>query len=250
MLASGEHDEAFYRKLWNDLEGKGEWEGEIINRHKNGHTVPERMTISVVRDGDGAIQHYIGVFTDISLQKQLVRELQHSAHHDLLTGLPNRALLYDRLGLALAQARRARSSVAVILLALDGFKPVKDTYGQVVGDELLRRLAQRMRGVVRDGDTLARLGGDEFVVVANAVADEEDATACAERVLAAIGEPVTLKTAGTTVRLSASVGVVVCPPTASEEDALPEAVLGRADVLMYEAKRAGKARVVVQRFVP
>ena len=250
MLASGEHDEAFYRELWNDLEVKGEWEGEIVNRHKNGHTVPERMTISVVRDADGAIQHYIGVFTDISLQKQLVRELQHSAHHDLLTGLPNRALLYDRLGLALAQARRARSSVAVIFLDLDGFKPVNDTYGHVAGDELLRRLAQRMRGVVRDGDTLARLGGDEFVVVANAVADEADATACAERVLAAIGEPVTLETAAATVCLSASVGVVVCPPTASEEGALPEAVLGRADALMYEAKRAGKARVVVQRFVP
>lgn len=247
LLSSGEHDADFYRTLWAELRVNGEWEGEIVNRHKDGHTFPERLSISLVRNQEGAISHHIAVFTDISLQKQLIVELQHSAHHDLLTGLPNRALLHDRLKLALAQARRSPTGVAVIFLDLDGFKPVNDTHGHVAGDELLKKLALRMRQVVRDGDTVARLGGDEFVIVANAIADETDATLCAERIAAAIREPVPLETAETSVSLSASIGVIICPPTTPEADAQPEAILDKADALMYAAKRAGKSRIIVQR---
>lgn len=248
IMASGEHDEAFFGAVWAELVTKGVWEGEIVSRHKDGHSFPERMSISLVHDQDGAISHHIAVFTDISLQKQLIGELQHSAHHDKLTGLPNRALLHDRLSLALAQSGRSQTGTAVIFLDLDGFKPINDTHGHLAGDELLKALAQRMLRVVRQGDTVARLGGDEFVVVTNSVLDDMDATSCAERVLAAISEPVALETVSTTVRVSASIGVIVCPSSASTQRVTPDSVLDQADALMYEAKRAGKARLVVKHF--
>ena len=250
LLSSGEHDADFYRALWAELNTRGEWEGEIVNRHKDGHTFPERVSLSLVRDQDGAVSHHIAVFTDISLQKQLIVELQHSAHHDLLTGLPNRALLHDRLDLALAQGRRSHTHIAVIFLDLDGFKPVNDAHGHIAGDELLKKLALRMRQVVRDGDTVARLGGDEFVIVVNAVSDEADAVACAERIFDALAEPLLLDNAGVMISLSASIGVVLCPPTLTETEALPDRILDQADALMYEAKRGGKARCVVKGFTP
>lgn len=250
LLASGEHDEAIYRALWHELSTTGEWEGEIVNRHKDGHTFPERVSLSLVRDQDGAVSHHIAVFTDISLQKQLIVELQHSAHHDLLTGLPNRALLHDRLKLALAQARRSQTRIAVIFLDLDGFKPVNDIHGHIAGDEFLKKLALRMRQVVRDGDTVARLGGDEFVVVANEIADQADAITCATRILAVIREPLKLDTAGATVSLSASIGVILCSPSADEAAASPDSILDQADALMYEAKRRGKDRFILKDLIP
>lgn len=246
LLSSGAHDPSFYDAIWVSLQTTGEWNGEVTNRHKDGHVFSERLSISVIHDPEGGVAHYIAVFTDISLQKQLMVELQHTAHHDQLTGLANRALLHDRLSLAVAQARRSKISLAVIFLDLDGFKPVNDTHGHNAGDALLKVLSLRMRELVRDGDTVARLGGDEFVVVANAVVDEVNALACAQRIFAALCEPVMLETAHTHVSLSASVGVIYCAADRLDPSVQPSRILLEADAAMYAAKQAGKANIVVR----
>lgn len=225
------------------------WDGEFISRHKDGHEFTARLTLRIERNADGEIAHRIAVFTDTTLEKQLLSELQHSAHHDLLTGLPNRTLLHDRLSVALAQAPRAKTSLAVIFVDLDGFKPINDTHGHMAGDELLRTVAHRIRHVVRDGDTVARIGGDEFVIVVNGVVQQADAVTCATRVLAAISAPVALACSGATVQVSGSLGVLVCGPDACALDETnAEQLLGQADALMYRAKRSGKARCVVERY--
>lgn len=247
FLSSGYHDKAFYKELWSSLKEKGRWVGEVVNRHKNGHTFVEKISIAQVLDQHGKVTHHIAIFTDISLQKQLMAELQHSANHDMLTGLPNRNLLYDRINLAFAHARRSGKGVAIIFLDLDGFKPVNDTYGHAAGDVLLRKIAGRMRMIVREGDTVARVGGDEFVIVVSDVDVPDDAVRCAESILTAINKPVGLQKEGQIAQVSASLGVLICPyATPKALVASPEILVERADTLMYQAKHAGRARMVVQ----
>ena len=165
LLSSGLHGADFYRQMWDALQTVGEWTGEIWNRRKNGEVFPERLTVSVVRDDRGKPMRYIGLFSDITRLKAHENELRRIAHHDALTGLPNRVLLTDRLQQALIQSDRRGRLMAVAYLDIDGFKPVNDTHGHAAGDLLLVELAQRMQAVLREGDTLARLGGDEFVCV-------------------------------------------------------------------------------------
>ncbi|MBB5217268.1 PhnD/SsuA/transferrin family substrate-binding protein [Parapusillimonas granuli] len=247
FLSSGYHDKAFYKKLWSTLKKTGKWAGEVVNRHKNGHTFIERISIVELRDRDGKVTHHIAIFTDISLQKRLIAGLQHSANHDMLTGLPNRNLLHDRINLATAHARRSRTGVAIIFLDLDGFKPVNDTHGHAAGDVLLKKIGARMKGLVREGDTAARVGGDEFVLVLNDIVAREDAVKYAEKVLAAINEPAYLENVSRTVQVSASLGVLICPhATLNAFCASPECLLDLADMLMYQAKHAGRARLAVR----
>lgn len=250
ILSSGQHDKAFYQALWAHLHKHDTWHGEVWNRHKSGHVYPERISMSLVRDAQGMITHHIAVFSDISLQKRLIEELQYSAYHDRLTGLPNRNLLQDRLKQALSQARRADSGVAVLFADLDGFKPVNDMYGHQAGDELLRTLSTRMNDVLREGDTLARVGGDEFIGVMSGITDTEGAELVANRLLNAIAQPVTLTSAGALVQVSASIGVVLCAGAALQHTESPDALLDAADETMYLAKRAGKGCVRIQTWAP
>jgi diguanylate cyclase (GGDEF)-like protein/PAS domain S-box-containing protein len=237
LLRSGRHDQAFYQAMRADLREKGVWNGEIWNRRKDGVVFPEMLTISAVRDESGRIQRYVALFADITQLKNQQSELEHIAHYDALTHLPNRVLLADRLKQAMQSAERRGTRVAVLFLDLDNFKTVNDQHGHEAGDELLLQLAERMGHALRQGDTIARLGGDEFVAVLQDLQNQEDIQPYAERLLQAAQLPVCL--GPLELRVSASVGVALYPQS---EPIDPDQLLRQADQAMYQAKQSGKNR--------
>jgi diguanylate cyclase (GGDEF)-like protein/PAS domain S-box-containing protein len=241
MLSSGRQDKAFYEALWRDLLVKGHWYGEVWNRRKSGEDCAMMQTISAVRDANGDIQQYVSLFSDITTLKEHENQLEHMAHYDALTRLPNRVLLSDRLQQGMAQALRRGQQIAVAYLDLDGFKAINDSHGHEVGDQLLIALATRMRESLREGDTLSRLGGDEFVAVLADLADVAASVPMITRLLAAVAQPVHIGGVGgeRVLQASASIGVTFFPQ-AEIVDA--EQLLRQADQAMYQAKLAGKNR--------
>jgi diguanylate cyclase (GGDEF)-like protein/PAS domain S-box-containing protein len=240
ILKSGRHDSVFYADLWNALLTHGEWTGEIWNRRKNGEIYAALLTISAVCDDQGRVGHYVALSSDITALKEHERRLEQIAHFDTLTGLPNRALLIDRLHQALAQAQRRRERLAVVFLDLDGFKAVNDEYGHEAGDQVLIAAAGRMKQALREGDTLARLGGDEFIAVLLNLTDIDASVPLFDRLLAAAAEPVPF--GDVRLQVSASLGATFYPQ-AGEVDA--DQLLRQADRAMYQAKLAGKNRYQV-----
>ena len=235
LLRSGKHPAEFYQTLWLSLIEQGCWSGEIWNRRKSGELYIERLVINAVRGERGEVQHYVGLFSDITSEKEYERQLKHIAHYDALTGLPNRILLADRLEQAMRQARRDAVRVAVVYLDLDGFKAINDKHGHASGDELLVSLAKRMQQTLREGDTIARIGGDEFVVILPELPDIEASLPLFERVLRAAAEPV--KSGVNTLRVSASMGITYYP---QQEELEADQLMRQADQAMYQAKLAGK----------
>jgi diguanylate cyclase (GGDEF)-like protein/PAS domain S-box-containing protein len=236
VLKSGHQSDEFYAGMWATLVQTGNWCGEVWNRRKDGSVYAELLTISAVRDPGGQTGHYVGIFADITPQKEHQRELEHIAHYDALTGIPNRVLLADRMNQAIAQTRRAEKLMAVCFLDLDGFKPINDRHGHAMGDRLLVEMAQRMRACLRGGDTVARIGGDEFVLLLLGLDRNEEAYAALDRILAAIASP--LIVANEVTSISASLGVTLFPQDEADADTL----LRHADQAMYQAKQAGKNR--------
>ncbi|MDD5461913.1 MAG: EAL domain-containing protein [Methylococcales bacterium] len=237
ILKSGRQDKKFYANMWRDLIEQGYWHGEIWNRRKNGELYAVMPTISAVRDEQGNTGQYVALYTDITRFKEHEQKLERSAHFDLLTNLPNRVLLADRLHQGMAQARRRGQRLAVAFLDLDGFKTINDNYGHEAGDQLLIALAAHMKQALREGDTLARLGGDEFVAVLVDSGDVEASKPILTRLLTAAAEPVQL--GGLTLQVSASLGVTFYPQA---EDIDADQLLRQADQSMYQAKQAGKNR--------
>ena len=227
----------FYACMWRELNAKGQWSGEVWNRRKNGEIYPVMLTISAVRNGQGEIQHYVSLFSDITIIKAHQHDLEHSAHFDALTGLPNRVLLADRLQQGRIQAQRRSKILAVVYLDLDGFKAVNDAHGHEVGDLLLVALATSMKQALREGDTLARIGGDEFVALLIDLGDRQASVPMLKRLLAAAAGPV--QHGGLMLQLSVSLGVTFYPQV-DEVDA--DQLLHQADQAMYQAKQAGKNR--------
>ena len=235
LLSSGLHPPAFFAELWNKLLVSSHWYGEIWNRHKHGRVYAEMLTISTVYDAQGYPLHYVGLFSDITALKEHERQLEHLAHYDALTGLPNGVLLADRVRQAMTQAQRHAQSIVVAFLDLDGFKAVNDHYGHAVGDRLLMVVATRMKEALREGDTLARVGGDEFVAVLLDLVDIAVGEPIFQRLLAAASQPVMI--GDHALQVSASIGITFYPQ-ADEIDA--EQLLRQADQAMYQAKLAGK----------
>ncbi len=237
FLGSGRQDKAFYAAMWDTLNAQGHWTGEIWNRRKNGEVFAELITISSVHDAGGEVQQYVALFSDITALKEHQSQLEHIAHFDALTNLPNRVLLADRLHQAMAQAQRRSQHLAIAYLDLDGFKAINDQHGHKAGDQVLVTLAHRMKRALREGDSLARLGGDEFVAV---LIDLEGVSAClplVTRLLAAAAQPIQMD--GVTMRVSASVGITFYP---QHEEIDADQMLRQADQAMYQAKLAGKNR--------
>ena len=236
FLRSGKQDLEFYTQMWSSLVEKGHWYGEIWNRRKNGQEYAEMLTISTILDDEERIKYFVALFSDITLAKKHEGELEHIAHYDALTGLPNRILLSDRLSHALIQTQRRNELLAVAFIDLDGFKAVNDTHGHNIGDILLVKLAERMKDVLRESDTLARLGGDEFVAILVDLEDPKDCEPVLERLLVSISEPVHID--NVIVQVSASIGISISPQNSSEGDQL----MRQADQAMYQAKQLGKNR--------
>ncbi|MBT0963377.1 diguanylate cyclase [Denitromonas sp. IR12] len=240
VLSSGRHDEDFYALMWQALNEKGHWEGEVWNRRKDGELYAEMLTISAVRDNHGNAPYFVALFSDITDQKQHQRELEQYAHYDMLTGLPNRLLLSDRLRQAMALALRRGHRLAVAYLDLDGFKAVNDTHGHAAGDEVLTLLSARFRLALREGDTIARLGGDEFVALLVDPGEPAAMQTILQRLLDAAAAPLEWK--GLQLQVSASVGVVYFPQSTPVD---PDALIQLADEAMYRAKMSGKNRFYI-----
>nr|WP_297501755.1 EAL domain-containing protein [Ferrovum sp.] len=234
FLQSARHEPGFFSKLWDMVLEQGHWSGEIWNQRKNGEVYPDKLTLSVVRNQDGTILSIVCVSSDITLLKAQQNELELIALHDVLTGLPNRALLNDRLSMALADARRFGKKMALCFIDLDGFKPINDQFGHDKGDQVLVAVAQRMIATLRATDTVARLGGDEFVVVLSEISNEQELIATLQRIMTAIALPHTF--GDQEVVVSSSLGVTVYP----DDDVDAETLLRHADQAMYRAKGKGR----------
>jgi diguanylate cyclase (GGDEF)-like protein/PAS domain S-box-containing protein len=235
MLRSPHHDTEFYEAIWRTLRHSGHWRGEIWNRRKGGEVSPQWIGISTVRDEYGEPQYYVGVCADIGRMHHATSHLQYLAHHDSLTGLANRSLLALRLRHTIERARRDGGRCAVLYLDLDGFKRVNDSLGHDAGDDLLRRVAQRISRRLRDIDTLARLGGDEFVLVLEQLADDGDAEDVARSIISRLTRWFRLSD-GNKVSVGVSIGISVYPGDGDDANVL----LRRADVALYRAKAAGR----------
>jgi diguanylate cyclase (GGDEF)-like protein/PAS domain S-box-containing protein len=234
LASSAGHEPAFYDSLWRDLAETGFWRGEIWSTRKNGEVYLEWLTVSAVRDDDDTVTHYVCVFSDITKLKESQEKLDHLAHHDALTGLPNRLLFHDRLQHAMVRAARGAEQLAVIFIDLDRFKNVNDTLGHHVGDELLKQVAKSLSACLRDGDTLARLGGDEFIVLLEDIGGERGARMVAEKLMRLFEQPVLVS--DYELFVTGSVGISLFPQDADDLNVL----IRNADVAMYQAKARGR----------
>ena len=232
-VKSGMHDTEFYERLWASILNGKIFRDVFINRRKDGSLFHEEKTITPLKDENGDVTHFVATGKDITERVETQKQLQYLAHHDALTGLPNRTLLIDRLDHAFAQARRAERLVAVLFLDLDRFKTINDSLGHGAGDALLKAVADRLQRCVRKSDSIARLGGDEFTIVLEGVKDVREVIIVAEKILEAIARPISIE--GHEVFVTTSIGVTLFP--IDDEDV--ETVLKHADTAMYRAKKAG-----------
>ncbi len=234
IMKSGRHDEEFYRRMWESIIEHGSWSGEVWNRRRNGSIKPEWLNITRVCNDAGATTNYVASFIDTSAIRASQEQLHHLAHHDNLTGLPNRLLLKDRLDQSFKRARREKCQVAVLFLDLDEFKKINDTLGHKVGDEVLKQAARRIQALLRKGDTVARLGGDEFVILLDRLDRAEDASLVARKVLSTLRQPFTI--ANRELYIGVSIGISIFPQDGEDSDKL----VRNADIAMYRAKQLGK----------
>lgn len=234
ILASGLHDKGFYHAMWHQLNDEGIWRGEIWDKRKNGEIYPKWLDISAVHDRNGKLSNYIAIFSDLTGHKNVDSQVEFLAYHDMLTRLPNRLLLNDRFGQALAAAIRENTKLAVFFLDIDKFKQVNDTLGHETGDQLLQMVAQRLQQAVREVDTVSRIGGDEFVVLLTDLRSTQTVTHVAEKILAQLSLPFTI--GENKITSSLSIGIALYPDDGQDMDTL----LRMADTSMYHAKNCGR----------
>jgi diguanylate cyclase (GGDEF)-like protein/PAS domain S-box-containing protein len=239
FLQSGIQGADFYAELWSSILEKGSWQGEVYNRKKDGEVYPEWLAISAARDTDGNVLSYIGVFSDLTRLLQTEKRLAYLAHHDSLTGLPNRLLFQDRLEQLFTQGRRSHLPFTVIFIDLDHFKQVNDTLGHEVGDKVLIETGQRLANSVREVDTVARLGGDEFVILAPTLTGKEDITRLCAKLLTDLSQPI--HSGSQILHIGGSFGSAEYP--LNGDDAMT--LLRHADRAMYQAKAAGGNQHVI-----
>ena len=237
LLASGQHDSAFFASMWYQLTAEGHWQGEISNRRKNDEIYPCWLTVSAVRNKEGFITHFVAVFADISSLKHAQARLDYQAHHDPLTGLPNRTLFESRLQAALIHSQESGSLGAVLFLDLDRFKHINDSLGHPVGDLLLKGIAVRLKENLRDIDTVARLGGDEFIILLPGLQHPGDVEVIGNKLLASFSAP--FQAGEHEFFISSSIGSALFP-TDGEDVAT---VIKNADAAMYRSKAKGRNRV-------
>jgi len=234
LFKSGRHPPAFYQAMFAMLGSSGEWSGEIWNRRKSGEIYPQWQTIRLIHDDLGRVSHYVAVFSDISAIKNSEHELTHLAHHDPLTDLPNRLLFTDRVEQALTSAQLHKRGCALLMIDLDHFKMINDSLGHNIGDQLLKAVAVRFKGLFVPGITLARLGGDEFAVLAENCPQLVQAAALAQRIIDGIKESFEID--GHQLFINASIGISLFPGDALSAEQL----LRNADSALFKAKSTGR----------
>jgi diguanylate cyclase (GGDEF)-like protein/PAS domain S-box-containing protein len=251
MLGYGMDD--FKQLNARDVVHPDDWEADQQQRHllkngqqeyyqreerflrQNGEVIYVQLSVSLVRDSADMPLHYVAQIQDITERHQLQALVEHQAHHDELTGLPNRRLMSDRLNQTIVQSRRYQRSMAVMFVDIDHFKAINDKFGHDVGDQVLCMVADRLRRCIRVSDTLARLGGDEFVVILSEIQNASDASRVAQAMATALSAPLLLRMQEICVTLS--IGIAIFQSAAADTD---ETLLKKADEALYEVKRAGR----------
>lgn len=229
----------FYNDMWKKLINDGFWTGELYNTKKDKSKIPLRSTITAIKDKTGKITHYLGQYIDISVQKDKQKVLEYQATHDMLTGLPNRLLLLDRIEHSITRAVRHNTVGGLVFIDLDNFKLINDTLGHDVGDTLLITVAQKLKETVREEDTISRIGGDEFIILADCIGQNKDEAKHNMQILAdKIKDALNSieKIDGHKNISTPSIGVTLF----NDASISPKAIIKQADTAMYEAKRAGK----------
>ena len=228
------HDQGFAAELWNEVHRAGEWSGEVWNRRKNGEVYPQYLRLNVVKSEAGVPTHFVGICTDITSLKRYEQQLHHQAHHDALTGLPNRISFQKRTAEAIMRAARSGARLAVMLLDVDRFKSINDSLGHAAGDEVLRAVAERLRASLREVDAVARFGGDEFGILLDSIDDNHGAARVAQKLLDELGKPLHIQ--GQELYITASIGISCYP----EDGTDPEVLFMNSDAAMYRAKEEGR----------
>ncbi len=232
ILRSGFHDDGFYMDMATTVRSTGHWIGEVWNRRKNGEPFPVWQSTSTVHNRDGAITHYFSVFTDITERKNAENQIYRLAYYDMLTGLPNRAMLHTLIKQALVEAQRNKFYGAILFIDLDRFKQVNDSLGPTLGDKLLEEVARLIRDCLRSEDVVARVGGDEFVVALFDITRREHASIVAGKIRDALASPIVLED-GQELHMSASIGISVYPDDGDD----PETLIKNADAAMSRVKQ-------------
>jgi diguanylate cyclase (GGDEF)-like protein len=220
--------------MWQSINESGTWQGEIWNRRKSGEVYPEWLSIGTVKNPQGEILNYVALFSDITKRKEAEAHIEHLAHYDSLTHLPNRTLFADRLKHALQTGVRNKKKTALLFLDLDKFKSVNDTMGHLAGDLLLQSVANRLKACVRESDTICRQGGDEFLILLPDIGGAEDAEKVAVKVVEVMKESHHIGDRNLVITFS--IGISICPDDAADD----EAMIKHADDAMYLAKEAGR----------
>ena len=234
LLKSGMHEKSFYTALWQQLQEKGYWRGEIWNRRKNGEVFPEWLSLSAVHDHNGVLSHYVGLFFDLSERKAAEARAEYLIHHDPLTDLPNRLQAKNRLNEAIARRQDDGEGVALLYVDLDNFKTINDSLGQAMGDQLLKAAAQRMQTLLQSQEMLARHGADEFLLMVPHVREPRQLTELASLLLNAFAAPFDIN--GQQLHSTLSIGVALAPDDGDDYDAL----LQKAETAVRAAKEAGR----------
>ncbi len=234
ILKSGQTPQQVYQEMWQTITSGKAWQGEIINRKKNGELFWENSHIAPVHDESGTIRHYLAVREDVTLRKHQEEKILHQAHFDALTDLPNRFLSLDRLSQLISEAQRNSELVAVLFLDLDDFKKINDTLGHDIGDKLLVEAAKRLQSETRSGDTVGRLGGDEFIILLGGLTEATDASPMVENLLNRFRD--SFRIDGRELVLTASIGIAIYPNDGNS----PSELLRNADSAMYYSKDEGR----------
>lgn len=233
LLKSGRQSDAFYADLWQTILAGEVWRGTMTDRRKDASLFTVDEVITPLLDESGNITHFIAIQHDMTLRKKIDDENAYLAHHDVLTGLANRALFLMLEEHALTRARDSGQPLALLFIDIDGFKPINDTHGHGVGDQLLVAISERLRASVKRTDITARFGGDEFLILLTRLPDTEVPAALARKLLGLLAEPFML--AGQRIEVRASIGIAIYPEHGSDAASL----LAHADRAMYCAKKMG-----------
>ena len=237
ILKSGKHDKHFYQKIWTQLSMHGYWQGEITNRKKNGEIYIEWLSINTIKNAQGEVENFIGIFSDVTHQRKDAHDQAYLATHDPLTGLSNRLLFDDRLEHAINHAERFNKCISLIFCDLDNFKPINDTYGHTIGDEILKKVGSALQGILRKEDTVCRFGGDEFVILVEELNSFEYLNDILRRINELTHTPCVID--GNAITIGMSIGASIYP----DDGMTPEALIKSADTAMYRAKNSGKNRI-------
>jgi len=235
ILRSGKHDEAFYDEMWRDIRQSGGWKGEIWNRHKSGALIPEWLTITKLLNESNEVEKYIGVFADISKLKSSEAELTYISNHDALTDLPNRRSLMTSVNYAVMQSNMAQTCFAVMVLDLDRFKEVNDSFGHAIGDEVLLHVSHVLKNNLRDIDVVSRFGGDEFAILVSHVEHDDDPGVLAKQLIEKVSEAFKISS-GAQMSMGCSIGISLFPEHSKSADELVQ----QADTALYLSKKNGR----------